>query len=436
MNEIIHGDSLEVLREVETGSIDLVCTDPPYGYSFMGKDWDRAVPSAELLQECLRVLKPGAFAFVMSAPRQDVLSQMIVRLGEAGFEMGFTSIYWTYASGFPKALNIAKAVDKKFRTKRRVLGISHRGAGASLQKLGNHGKGDTGIGILDGHGKTFEMTAAATPQAKALDGSYGGFQPKPAVEIIIVCMKPLSERLYVEQALMNGKGITWLDDARIPYEMGDSIIAKNPHTQRGNSTDCTEIYGEYQPSRYELPNGRFPANLLVSDDALNDGRITKSTIDRSVHEGDTGSWFAEKHERFSRGDSGSFSRFFDLDQWAQRTFPFLVVPKASKREKDQGLEQFDKQKTNDGRRKEIDNAFQRGSTLRHNHHPTVKPLRLMAYLITLGSRRGDIVLDPFVGSGTTCIAAKMLGRKYIGIDREKRYVKLAQARMKFEASSG
>jgi site-specific DNA-methyltransferase (adenine-specific) len=434
MNEIIHGDSLEVLREVGTNSIDLVCTDPPYGYSFMGKDWDRAVPSVELLQECLRVLKPGAFAFVMSAPRQDVLSQMIVRLDEAGFEMGFTSIYWTYASGFPKALNIAKAVDKKYGAKGEVLAISHRGAGSSPQKISNHGKGDTGVGMLDGHRKAFEMTAAL--QAKALDGSYGGFQPKPAVEVILVCMKPLSARLYVEQALMNGKGITWLDDARIPYEVEDSIIAKNPHTQRGNSRDHTEIYGEYQPSRYELPNGRFPANLLVSDDALNDGRITKSTTDRNMHEGDTGSWFAEKHRRFSRGDSGSFSRYFDLDQWAQRTFPFLTVPKACKREKNQGLQQFDKQKTNDGRRKEIENPFQRGSTLRHNHHPTVKPIKLMAYLITLGSRRGDIVLDPFVGSGTTCIAAKMLGRKYIGIDREERYVKLARARIDFEATSG
>jgi hypothetical protein len=195
-------------------------------------------------------------------------------------------------------------------------------------------------------------------------------------------------------------------------------------TQRSN--------GEYQPSRYELPNGRFPANLLVSDNVLNDGQI----IDRNVHEGDTGSRFAEKHKHFSRGDSGSFSRFFDLDQWAQKTLPFLIVPKACKSEKNQGLRQFDRPKTYHGRRKEIKKTFESGLTLRHNHHPTVKPIKLMAYLITLGSRRGDIVLDPFVGSGTTCIAAKMLGRKYLGIDREKRYVKLAQARIKFEARNG
>lgn len=95
MNEIINGDSLPTLKSMAENSVDCLVTDPPYGYSFMGKDWDKAVPSVEIWRECLRVLKPGAFAFVMSAPRQDVLSQMIVRLGMAGFDTGFTSIYWT-----------------------------------------------------------------------------------------------------------------------------------------------------------------------------------------------------------------------------------------------------------------------------------------------------------------------------------------------------
>ena len=99
---IINGEALEELKKLEDNSIDLVCTDPPYGYSFMGKDWDKAVPSVKIWQECLRVLKDGAFMLVMSAPRQDVLSQMIVRIGEAGFRTDFTSLYWTYASGFPR----------------------------------------------------------------------------------------------------------------------------------------------------------------------------------------------------------------------------------------------------------------------------------------------------------------------------------------------
>jgi len=87
MNKIINGDSLKVLKKLEDESVDLVCTDPPYGYSFMNRDWDKAVPALEIWQECLRVLKPGGFCFVMSAPRSDVQSRMMVRLEDAGFNI-------------------------------------------------------------------------------------------------------------------------------------------------------------------------------------------------------------------------------------------------------------------------------------------------------------------------------------------------------------
>ncbi len=106
-------DALRVLPELESESIDLLCTDPPYGISFMGKDWDKALPDKEIWKECLRVLKPGAFGFVMSIPRADCLSRMIISLEDAGFEVNFTPIFWAYASGFPKATNISKMVDKR-----------------------------------------------------------------------------------------------------------------------------------------------------------------------------------------------------------------------------------------------------------------------------------------------------------------------------------
>ena len=104
VSEVFNEDCLITMRKMDESSVDCIVSDPPYGYSFMGKDWDKVVPSVEIWQECLRVLKPGAFAFIMSAPRQDVLSHMIVNLDKAGFETGFTSIYWTYASGFPKLI--------------------------------------------------------------------------------------------------------------------------------------------------------------------------------------------------------------------------------------------------------------------------------------------------------------------------------------------
>ena len=427
------GDCLEGMRELPDGSIDCVVTDPPYGLSFMGKDWDKAVPSVDIWRECLRVLKPGAFAFVMCIPRQDCLSRMIVNLGDAGFETGFTSIYWAYASGFPKAQNIGKAVDKRLGAEREVIGIKPDPRYLS-PRTNSPAPMDRVAGKEGGHGISHpaaQLTTPSTPQAKALDGSYAGWQPKPAVEIILVCMRPLSEKTYVDQALKNQKGITWLDDGRIPT--GDNF-------ERGGFRERMRGYvgiksDEMIPAQPSNPLGRFPANLLVSDDVLDDGRVSKSPstykrnasgFNRTAY-GD-GMGQGAGVDSLNYGDSGSFSRYFDLDQWAQKTFPFLITPKASKAEKNRGLSTIDPTQTNDGRNKLPDNAFQRGQTYRHNSHPTCKPIKLMAYLITLGSREGDTILDPFMGSGSTLVAAKMLNRKSIGFEIDEGYCEIATKR--------
>lgn len=375
MNKVLTGDALEVLKTLEADSVDLLCTDPPYALTsivkrfgkegsrstpameagegrvygrtargFMGKTWDAATPSVELWAECLRVMKPGAFAFVCMTPRQDSLAETIYKMGQAGFNMGFASIYWTYASGFPKAANVKK----------------------QLLKRGNE-------------------------RTEDFDGAYSGFQPKPAVEVIIVAMKPLSEKTYVDQALKNGHGCTWLDDCRIGTERRVNPSAKNTDREAWRM-NTTETEGR-------ATQGRFPANLLVEGDVL------------------------EEH-----------SRFFSLDAWAQ-TLPFLIVPKASKGEKSRGLDSFkEKERTDYGGFHSEQGLVNNGRNPqnRHgakNHHPTVKPLKLMSYLITLGSRPGDLILDPFVGSGTTCIAAKELKRNFIGIEREQEYVEIAEARL-------
>ena len=163
-SKLINGDSADELKKLEDDSVDLLCTDPPYGYSFMGKSWDNTLPPREIFEESLRVLKPGSFAFVMSAPRSDVQYRMAQMLDEVGFDVSFTPIYWAYATGFPKAMNIGKKTEKE-----------------------------------------------------NLEGSYAGYQPKPAVEVVIVAMKPLDQKGYLDQALHNGKGVTWLDDCRIPF---------------------------------------------------------------------------------------------------------------------------------------------------------------------------------------------------------------------------
>lgn len=535
MSKIIHGDSLDKLKELEPDSVDLVCTDPPYGYSFMGKAWDKALPDIGIFKECLRVLKPGAFAFVMSAPRSDVCARMMLLLEDAGFNIGFTPIYWTYASGFPKAMNIGKMVDKRAGAKRLVLGVAADFArdGYKRKTDGSHVKPTNQV--ANGDRWSQPITAPYTDQAKALDGSYGGFQPKPAVEVIIVAMKPLSEKTFVDQALKNGKGITWLDDARIPTN-GDVLDAGGRGKHGRGEGYGFEAQGEVE---IDQTKGRFPANLLVSDDVLNDGRIIKAGGSRTKEHGATGQVFTHGGEHTSFNDSGSYSRFFSLDAWAQN-LPFVQVPKASKREKNDGLDGtltvkydggtceentvavallqkatsesmlkwsigesgesitaqcpsdslsitltttrkiiesriFDSlmrslisESTEDANLETEGGGSHAGNaeSLRQwiltttngkmelargasrvasemlqktseegnwseskNIHSTVKPLTLMSYLITLGSRPGDVILDPFLGSGTTAVAAKQLGRQYIGIEREEEYIKIAEARV-------
>lgn len=420
VNKIICGDSFEVLKKYPMNSVDLVVTDPPYGYNFMGKEWDIDVPSVATWNEIFRVLKRGAFAFIMSAPRQDVLSKMLENLKKVGFDLSFTSIYWAYATGFPKATNVSKTIDKRKGAEREVIG---KGQAGFLEKNETFGLNNPGYGEYD-------VTTPSTEEAKTLDGSYAGFQPKPAVEVILVAMKPSFKKSTTTQALKNKKGVTWLDDCRIPTKEN---ISFGRTKEKAPDNNC---YGQYEKriGGEQHQQGRFPANLIVSDNVLDDGKKRKSTggTNPIPHKSKFGTE-SETHKPFNYGDTGSFSRYFSLDAWA-KTFPFLIVPKASKSERNKGLEEIEPQHM-DTTRKDKDaigcnNPRNRTGTPSKNFHPTCKPIKLMAYLVTLGSREKDIVLDPFAGSGSTCIAANLLKRKYIGIDLNKEFCDIAEARLK------
>lgn len=458
---ILCGDCTEELTELDDNSVDLIASDPPFALTsvdpkkatkdqgkqqkgFMGRVWDREVPSVAVWQECLRVLKPGAFMFVMSGPRQDCLAEMIRRIGKADFVIGFSSVYWAYSSGFPKSANVSKILDKRAGAKRKVIGKNpnHRPV-SGVNYEGVYQGGNTGAP---------DITAPATPEAKRFEGSFTGLNLKPALEVILCVMKPLSEKTYVDQAMSNGKGVTWLDDGRIPtgenldggaYTKGRAPRAMNPNGLGDrNVSDCGD---------YVQPKGRFPANLLTSGDPFRsfESESPKTYVRKAKGFNDAvyGKGIGEEagKESLNFGDSGSFSRYFDLDKWfehklrdlpeqVQHTFPFLITPKPSKREKNLGLD-VDAERTtvSDGRKKSIDNPFQRGKTKRLNNHPTVKPIKLFSWLITLGSREGDLVLDPFVGSGTSGIAATMLGRNFIGIEMDPEFAAMAEQRIKMYA---
>lgn len=455
-NTIQCGDCLELMKQLPDGCVDELATDPPYGYSFMGKDWDKAVPKVRVWKECLRVMKPGAFGFILCAPRQDCLSRMIVNLEDAGFWVNFSSVYWAYASGFPKAQNISKMIDKKKSNDEDMVrlylmeelqGIDKKEIAdvcdVTIRQVDHWIKKDESQpqtpskdkwGILVSHyelknppklnwsnrGKIVGIIEtpiswnsgdrlrriATTPQAKALDGSYAGFQPKPAVEVVLVVMKPLSEKTFVDQALKNGKGISWLDDCRVPFRGNDDKNMAHYGGLQGENTKFGQIKSGARSQRPSL--GRFPANLLVQDDVVNDGKYFKTGIAKMDNAGKPygrNSYLESSTKDYGgiRGaineKGGSFSRYFDLDRWfaerikqlpksVQKTFPFLIVPKASKSEKNKGLE--GKEFT---RKCRWNNAgkWQDLETKKYgNIHPTVKPLKLMCYLVTLGSRTGDV----------------------------------------------
>ena len=517
MDKILHGDSLELLKDMEDNTIDSIVTDPPYGYSFMGKDWDKAVPSVELWEECLRVLKPGGFAFIMSAPRADVQSEMIKRLEQAGFRVDFTPIYWTYATGFPKAANMGKLVDKRLGAEREVVGKKECGYQVSISKT----RKEQGYRPNETNATTeVDITIPGSDEAKALNGSYAGYQPKPAVEVVIVVMKPLSEKSFLNQAMKNGKGVTWLDDLRIPFAGADDLetwdynrrggtertpdidvgttmsdVGGNPSHRWGYKKQKSiaklkksdyEKYVEKQKSfkgaktigkvkegktsflsgdikqidtsenYQQSPLGRFAANLLVQDDVLNDG-VTTTSKGGLVKAGAGFNKVKGFGVNTTKGgeptqpitmtptDEGSFSRYFDMDAWwedrkqklpanIQATYPFMIVPKASKGEKNKGLDNMDKKVANSNYGKGGFSRPKEGEDREiaptANFHPTVKPISLMSYLVIMGSRENDLVLDPFVGSGTTCIAAKLLNRKYLGMELNDEYAVIAQERIK------
>jgi len=220
-NIIYNRDCLEGMKELPDNSIDLIATAPPYGISFMGKQWDRAIPSLAIWKESLRVLKPGAVAFVMCIPRQDCLARMIISLEDVGFNISFSSIFHTFAQGFPKAQNVSLTIDKKECRKQLEKKLGRKPTMEEFKEVWEGFRKTVGkyippqdnpknrwtpknamynreiqAGLFFGnkHKKdAWDITAPATPAAKALDGSYGGFQPKPAVEVILVAMKPLQK---------------------------------------------------------------------------------------------------------------------------------------------------------------------------------------------------------------------------------------------------
>jgi site-specific DNA-methyltransferase (adenine-specific) len=369
INQIIHGDCFDVLKNIPDSSIDLILTDPPYGLSFMGKNWDHGVPGVQFWIEALRVAKPGAHLFAFGGTR--TFHRLAVAIEDAGWEIRDT-IMWVYGSGFPKSLDVSKAIDKMAGANREVVGSKE----VSDMRGGNF-KTSNGRILVN-------ITAPATEDAKQWQG--WGTALKPALEPITVARKPLTGTV-AENVLEHGTGAINIDGCRVECE-GKPVFINGVERDRNRSSYDT---GGSNRTGKITTQGRWPANFIHdgNDELVELFPETKSGKMKEGQIRTSKPLFGSKTDHIAEtyGDSGSAARFF-------------YCAKASKSERSEG-----------------------------NTHPTVKPLALMKYLITLGLPPGGIVLDPFCGSGTTALACKELGRNYICIEKELEYYQIACNRL-------
>lgn len=393
---ISQGDCLDELRKLPDESIDAIVTDPPYGLSaqpdmtevlrhwlagddyehrgggFMGKSWDSFVPGPKVWAECLRVLKPGGHLLAFFGTRTCDLGSIAIRL--AGFEVRDTLAY-CYGSGFPKSLNVSKAIDKAAGVERKVVGHAdpHDPRTAMARKM-------YGTELQDDPGKGTPITEAGTTEAAAWEG--WGTALKPAYEPIVLARKPLTGTVAANIQEF-GTGALNIDGGRVGTEV---TVTTNGKGFGGSFEGGTNDQGGKQTV------GRWPANLILDDEA---GAAMNAQAGIEA------------------------SRFF-------------YCAKANSKEKNAGLgDEFEVTRP-DGRDETAAGHFhEKGIQPQKNSHPTVKPIDLMRWLCRLVTPPGGTVLDPFTGSGTTGIAAHLEGFDFVGVEQDPEYIRIAEARIEW-----
>lgn len=352
---LFNDDCLNVLKTMKDNSIDSCVTDPPYGLSFMGKSWDYDVPKTEIWKEVYRVLKPGAHLLAFFGSR--TYHRGVVQIEDAGFEIR-DQIMWLYGSGFPKSLNVGKAIDKE--------------ADVTKKEEGKNSFGD--------YAGEWDLTEPATDEAKKWEG--WGTALKPAHEPIVVARKPISEKTVAKNVLKYGTGALNIDGSRVEgRERTEYGLEKSIRSQK-NTYSIPSVSANFDSNK-----GRWPANVIHdgSDEVVSLFPETKSNGGGTSS---TGFWQRDdRRQPIASGDQGSAARFF-------------YCAKASKSDREQG-----------------------------NNHPTVKPTELMKYLCRLVTPKNGIILDPFMGSGSTGKAASQEGFKFVGIEMNKEYYEIAQNRL-------
>jgi DNA modification methylase len=378
---LAQGDCRDVMRTMPAEYVHSIVTDPPYGLEFMGKGWDRGVPGEEFWQAALRVAKPGAHLLAFGGTR--TFHRLACAIEDAGWEIR-DCIMWVYGSGFPKSLDVSKAIDKEAGAVREVIGRNQYAA-----RRPNPMAGTTYEYNAQGFdpSQNLDITAPATDAARQWQG--WGTALKPAWEPIIVARKPLAGTV-AQNVQQYGTGGINVDGCR--------VAGVKPETTRGAGGQNGR-YGPIAAQGRIIDDGlgRFPANIIHdgSEEVLagfpnvKSGVAVKRNLDgRTYNAHQEWGMKAKASDDIGYADSGSAARFF-------------YCAKASTEERGAG-----------------------------NAHPTVKPVELMRYLVRLVTVKGGIVLDPFMGSGSTLVAAVHERCRGIGIDLEPQYYEIALQRVR------
>jgi site-specific DNA-methyltransferase (adenine-specific) len=497
---VINGNNIDILKTYPDNYFDAVVTDPPYGLGkepnaaelmkdwieygyhevsgsgFMGKEWDAFVPQPVFWKEVFRVLKHGGHVLSFFGTRTYDWGVMSMRF--AGFEVR-DCIQWLYGSGFPKSHNIGKAIDKMEGNEREVIG--------------KYQLPDFADGIRkkqwDCNVKSEESVFGASGQNIVTKGNSEwegwGSALKPANEPIVLARKPLEKGLSIAENILKwGVGGINIDATRIGFKDDADYkesTQKNQHADFGTKPlTNNNVYGDYsmvQPKNYQ-PEGRFPANIIFTHhedceckneevenwDCHEDCPIRildeQSGISKSpktykrnsdgINDKIYGQGIGEKSgkDSINFGDVGGASRFF-------------YVAKASKSERNNGLDGFEEKNKPDNYimpkltcsvcgSKRVDSSnklvcgckgethYEEQNSLESknnlaggnkNFHPTIKPVKLMRYLVKMITPQNGIVLDPFCGSGTTGIACKLEGFEFVGMEQDPEYCKIAEGRI-------
>jgi DNA modification methylase len=547
---VVHADCIEAMRQFDESCIDAIVTDPPYGLEFMGKDWDRpwAVspasgvgyegrddltlpthrdtrnancrrcggrqrgarrcecetpewdrdPSEDMrafqawtetwAREAYRILKPGGHLLAFGGTRTS--HRVASGIEDAGFEIRDV-IAWMYGSGFPKSLDVARAIDKAQGVEgnwRREDHPSRPGARQPSEQMGARiGQADhTSEANPEGIRHMYEPE---TEEARRWHG--WGTALKPSYEPVVVARKPLNGTVAAN-VLAHGTGGINVDGCRIASgadyhdldvtQGGDHFSVGSDERTRGTT---------FQPSA-----GRWPANMILSHtvdcvlvgtkkvrgsnfDGHEGGRINEvygsddrprlpggyadddgmETVEEwecspdcpvallDAQSGDRPAGAAVTGTEPSRTGVNAYHEFgrvpfasYDDSGGASR---FFYCPKTSRAERNAGLDEFPERDRSAviGQLHEGESAAgnRTGRYLpRRNDHPTVKPIELMRWLIRLVTPPGGTVLDPFTGSGTTGCAAVLepAVRHFVGIERDDGYVEIARARVRFWREHG